>query len=47
VAEAFVCATFAMDFFQRGIGSQFGAWLGGHFASPVALDPPGLTAQKL
>jgi hypothetical protein len=25
-------------FFQRGIGSQFGAWLGGHFASPVALN---------
>ena len=33
-----MCATFAMDFFRRGIGSQFGAWLGGHFASPVALN---------
>jgi hypothetical protein len=38
VAEAFVCATFAMDFFQGGIGSQFDALLGGHFASPVALN---------
>ena len=33
-----MCATVAMDFFQRGIGSQFGAWLGGHFANPVALN---------
>ena len=28
-----MCATFAVDFFQRGIGSQFGAWLGGHCKS--------------
>ena len=25
-------------FLQSGIGSQFGAWLGGHFASPVPLN---------
>ena len=34
-------ASGAMGFLQMGIGSlfsQFGAWLGGHFATPVALN---------
>jgi DHA1 family bicyclomycin/chloramphenicol resistance-like MFS transporter len=34
-------ASGAMGFLQMGVGSlvsQFGAWLGGHFASPVALN---------
>ncbi len=39
--EAAGTASGAMGFLQMGIGSlfsQFGAWLGGHFASPVALN---------
>jgi DHA1 family bicyclomycin/chloramphenicol resistance-like MFS transporter len=38
--EAAGTASGAMGFLQMGIGalfSQFGAWLGGHFATPVAL----------
>jgi DHA1 family bicyclomycin/chloramphenicol resistance-like MFS transporter len=34
-------ASGAMGFLQMGIGSlfsQFGAWLGGHFATPVPLN---------
>jgi DHA1 family bicyclomycin/chloramphenicol resistance-like MFS transporter len=34
-------ASGAMGFLQMGIGSlvsQFGAWLGGHFATPIALN---------
>src|ERR1700682_2213374 len=39
--EAAGTASGAMGFLQMGIGSlfsQFGAWLGGHFATPVALN---------
>jgi len=39
--EAAGTASGAMGFLQMGIGSlfsQFGAWLGGHFASPLALN---------
>src|ERR1700675_1668271 len=39
--EAAGTASGAMGFLQMGIGSlfsQFGAWLGGHFASPVPLN---------
>ena len=41
--EAAGTASGAMGFLQMGIGSlfsQFGAFLGGHFASPVALNDP-------
>jgi DHA1 family bicyclomycin/chloramphenicol resistance-like MFS transporter len=40
-AEAAGTASGAMGFLQMGIGSlvsQFGAYLGGHFATPVALN---------
>jgi MFS transporter, DHA1 family, multidrug resistance protein len=39
--EAAGTASGAMGFLQMGLGSlfsQFGAWLGGHFATPVALN---------
>jgi DHA1 family bicyclomycin/chloramphenicol resistance-like MFS transporter len=39
--EAAGTASGAMGFLQMGIGSlvsQFGAWLGGHFATPIALN---------
>ena len=39
--EAAGTASGAMGFLQMGIGSlfsQFGAWLGGHFVTPVALN---------
>ena len=39
--EAAGTASGAMGFLQMGIGSlfsQFGAWLGGHFATPLALN---------
>jgi DHA1 family bicyclomycin/chloramphenicol resistance-like MFS transporter len=39
--EAAGTASGAMGFLQMGLGSlfsQFGAWLGGHFSTPVALN---------
>jgi MFS transporter, DHA1 family, multidrug resistance protein len=39
--EAAGTASGAMGFLQMGLGSllsQFGAWLGGHFATPVPLN---------
>jgi DHA1 family bicyclomycin/chloramphenicol resistance-like MFS transporter len=39
--EAAGTASGAMGFLQMGVGalvSQFGAWLGGHFSTPVPLN---------